>query len=38
MKDEATPIPFVTHLSTEEILSEKIRAILKRAKARDLFD
>ena len=33
-----SPYPIVTHLSAEEILSEKIRAILKRAKAWDLFD
>lgn len=33
-----SPYPIITHLSAEEILSEKIRAILKRAKARDLFD
>jgi len=33
-----SPYPIITHLSGEEILSEKIRAILKRAKGRDLFD
>jgi predicted nucleotidyltransferase component of viral defense system len=32
------PYPLVVHLSWEEILAEKIRAILTRAKGRDLFD
>ena len=30
--------PLVVHLSWEEILAEKIRAVLTRAKGRDLFD
>ena len=33
-----SPYPIINHLSAEEISSEKIRAILKRAKGRDLFD
>jgi len=33
-----SPYPIISHLSAEEILSEKIRAMLKRAKGRDLFD
>ena len=33
-----SPYPIINHLSAEEILSEKIRAILKRTKGRDLFD
>ena len=33
-----SPYPIITHLSDEEILSEKVRALLKRAKGRDLFD
>lgn len=33
-----SPYPIVSHLSAEEMLSEKIRAILKRRKGRDLFD
>jgi predicted nucleotidyltransferase component of viral defense system len=32
------PYPLVVHLSWEEILAEKIRAVLTRAKGRDLFD
>jgi len=32
------PYPLVVHLSWEEILAEKIRAIFIRAKGRDLFD
>jgi len=32
------PYPLVVHLSWEEILAEKIRAIFTRAKGRDLFD
>ena len=33
-----SPYPIINHLGAEEILSEKIRAILKRSKGRDLFD
>ena len=33
-----SPYPIVTHLEGEEIMAEKIRAMLKRAKGRDLFD
>ena len=33
-----SPYPIISHLSAEEILSEKIRAALKRAKGRDIFD
>jgi len=30
--------PIITHLSVQEILAEKIRALLTRAKGRDIFD
>lgn len=30
--------PIVSHLAAEEILAEKIRAVLERAKGRDIFD
>ena len=30
--------PIITHLSNQEILAEKIRALLTRAKGRDIFD
>lgn len=33
-----SPYPMVTHLDFEEILAEKIRAILTRSQGRDLFD
>lgn len=33
-----SPYPIVTHLSVEEIMAEKIRALVKRAKGRDIFD
>ena len=33
-----SPYPLVVHLSWEEILAEKIRALMTRAKGRDLFD
>ncbi|MBI4208737.1 MAG: nucleotidyl transferase AbiEii/AbiGii toxin family protein [Deltaproteobacteria bacterium] len=33
-----TPYPLVTHLSSEELLAEKVRALLIRHKGRDLFD
>lgn len=33
-----TPYPVIVHLEWEEILAEKIRALMKRAKGRDLFD
>jgi len=33
-----TPYPLVVHLDWEEILAEKVRAILIRAKGRDIFD
>ncbi|MGB9749601.1 MAG: nucleotidyl transferase AbiEii/AbiGii toxin family protein [Caldisericia bacterium] len=32
------PYPLIIHLDWEEILAEKIRALLKREKGRDLFD
>lgn len=33
-----SPYPLVVHLSMEEILAEKIRALFTRGKSRDLFD
>lgn len=33
-----SPYPLVTHLSWKEIMAEKIRALMTRAKGRDLFD
>lgn len=33
-----SPMPFIDHYSRKEILAEKIRAILARSKARDVFD
>lgn len=33
-----SPYPLVVHLTKEELLSEKIRALFARKKARDLFD
>lgn len=33
-----SPYPLVVHLKAEELLAEKIRAIITRAKPRDLFD
>lgn len=33
-----SPYPIVKHLSLEEILAEKVRALMHRAKGRDLFD
>jgi len=33
-----SPYPLVVHLSVEELMAEKIRALLMRAKGRDLFD
>lgn len=33
-----SPYPLVIHLSSEEILAEKLRALLVRGKARDIFD
>ena len=33
-----SPLPLVNHLSREEILAEKVRAIVVRGKPRDLFD
>ncbi|MDO9027849.1 MAG: nucleotidyl transferase AbiEii/AbiGii toxin family protein [Candidatus Roizmanbacteria bacterium] len=33
-----SPYPIVKHLSLEEILAEKIRALMERTKGRDLFD
>ncbi len=33
-----SPYPLVIHLSAEEILAEKLRALLVRGKARDIFD
>lgn len=33
-----TPYPHVSHLKTEEMLAEKIRAILTRCRGRDIFD
>ncbi len=32
------PYPQVTHLKAEEIMAEKVRAIFKRTKGRDIFD
>lgn len=33
-----TPLPVVTHFNSTEILAEKIRALLYRAKGRDVYD
>ena len=33
-----SPYPLVVHMSWEEILAEKVRALMTRAKGRDLFD
>jgi len=33
-----SPYPIIVHMSWEEILAEKIRALMTRAKGRDLFD
>lgn len=33
-----SPYPLVVHLSKEELLAEKIRALFVRGKPRDLFD
>ncbi len=32
------PYPFVSHLKIEELLAEKVRAILTRSRGRDIFD
>lgn len=33
-----SPYPVATHLAAEEIMAEKVRALIKRTKGRDLFD